>query len=292
MIEQRRVAALPFILESTEVLHLQAKEKGLELVFDVYDPNKSKAITESFKEKMRISDLNDRSPSKCPSGCISSFLSTSDYINVDPYKMNQVIGNLISNAIKFTPVGQTVTIRARKVTVDLKYNRFGSNHSHSTNSGSESPMRSSLSTSRIIGSTMPRRNSSKSTECSPRPRVGDMTLNGNGSTVTNGNTVINNSQTTMYDIETGVCHSNGTPSQSSPPHPSPRHPSNIHLQAGDSNSSEHDSSGKIRKMSMFNNGNGYLVVEVRDSGVGMAPEDSKRLFKEIVQFNPSELQVR
>ena len=36
---------------------------------------------------------------------------------------------------------------------------------------------------------------------------------------------------------------------------------------------------------------GTLVLEVIDSGVGMAVEDSKRLFKEVIQFNPSELQV-
>ena len=36
---------------------------------------------------------------------------------------------------------------------------------------------------------------------------------------------------------------------------------------------------------------GTLVVDVIDSGVGMASEETKRLFKEIIQFNPSELQV-
>ena len=36
---------------------------------------------------------------------------------------------------------------------------------------------------------------------------------------------------------------------------------------------------------------GMLVMDVIDAGAGMAPEDSKRLFKEIIQFNPSELQV-
>ena len=35
LIEPMRVVALPFILNCTEVLHLQAKEKGLRLTFDV-----------------------------------------------------------------------------------------------------------------------------------------------------------------------------------------------------------------------------------------------------------------
>ena len=36
---------------------------------------------------------------------------------------------------------------------------------------------------------------------------------------------------------------------------------------------------------------GALVIEIIDEGVGMAPEDYKKLFKSIVQFNPNELQV-
>lgn len=36
---------------------------------------------------------------------------------------------------------------------------------------------------------------------------------------------------------------------------------------------------------------GVLVLDVIDSGVGMAPEDSRRIFNEVVQFNPGELQV-
>ena len=36
---------------------------------------------------------------------------------------------------------------------------------------------------------------------------------------------------------------------------------------------------------------GTLIVSVIDGGVGMAPEDSKRLFKEVVQFNPGKLQA-
>ena len=36
---------------------------------------------------------------------------------------------------------------------------------------------------------------------------------------------------------------------------------------------------------------GTLIIDIIDSGVGMALEESNRLFKEIVQFNPGELQV-
>ena len=37
---------------------------------------------------------------------------------------------------------------------------------------------------------------------------------------------------------------------------------------------------------------GTLIIDIIDSGVGMALEDANRLFKEIVQFNPGELQVK
>ena len=36
---------------------------------------------------------------------------------------------------------------------------------------------------------------------------------------------------------------------------------------------------------------GALVLEITDEGVGMAPDDYKRLFKSVIQFNPNELQV-
>ena len=38
--------------------------------------------------------------------------------------------------------------------------------------------------------------------------------------------------------------------------------------------------------------NGALILEIIDEGVGMEPDDYKKLFKSIVQFNPSELQVQ
>ena len=35
---------------------------------------------------------------------------------------------------------------------------------------------------------------------------------------------------------------------------------------------------------------GMLVIDIKDSGAGIHPENQKRLFKEIIQFNPEELQ--
>ena len=133
MIERQRLIALPFIVESTEVLNLQAKEKGLMLVFDLYDRPENVLETDIRRPSANASDEacgardSDGDADKAmssqrnldPPGGISSYLSTSDLINVDRHKMNQVISNLISNAIKFTPVGQSVKIKARKVLPDV-----------------------------------------------------------------------------------------------------------------------------------------------------------------------------
>ena len=137
-IEPQRVAALPFIVESTEVLNLQAKEKGLVLVYDFFEnadygdyagiiSGSIESIVDDFckdddkkKAGMQGGALGSKKILDPPGG-ISSYLSTSDLINVDPHKMNQVIGNLISNAIKFTSAGQLVTIKARKIMPDLQY---------------------------------------------------------------------------------------------------------------------------------------------------------------------------
>ena len=233
------MVALPFILESTEVLNLQAKEKGLVLLFDVYDsPSQEKlknkelldSITDSFKESSQLKCSMGRRTADPPGG-ISSYLSPSDHINVDPYKMKQVIGNLISNAIKFTPVGQSVTIKARKVMPDLRNVRYKSSSSVSSKSMlsklKRQPLQKEINHDRLLKKLgfLGRYPSAKDSD---------------------------------HDIE-----------------------------SAETNPSGHDDSKPHSICS-----SGYLVVEVSDSGVGMAPEDSKRLFKEIVQFNPSKLQVR
>jgi signal transduction histidine kinase len=49
-----------------------------------------------------------------------TYLSCKDLVNADDVKLGQVLNNLISNAIKFTPEGGKITIRARKRRENLR----------------------------------------------------------------------------------------------------------------------------------------------------------------------------
>ena len=186
---------------------------------------------------------------KDENGYISSYLTCNDFIHIDPYKMNQVISNIVSNAIKFTPVGQTVTIKARKIIPDSQVTRKVSI--------SNSP-------------DYERKNDEINCEVSTIPLE----------KIENDNSLRNminyflsrfsiKRSNNEYDIEAG---------------------NHIHentLYNGKNSALINMNFNASLKLVEF----GYLLVEVSDSGVGMAPEDSKRLFKEIVQFNPSKLQV-
>jgi signal transduction histidine kinase len=242
LIEPMRVVALPFILNCTEVLHLQAKEKGLWLTFDVEDKDD---INEKNLDGMRDPEyphfgcLSGMDASACTdiSPTQRSCLSDSDYINVDPYKMNQVIGNLISNAIKFTPSGQSVTVKARKFVPDTRWSSYPASHQSSQAEMSLSEDSRSNSYLRRVQEYFTFSSSEKKSEKRSEKRSEKK-----GKKEDDGN-------------DAGRC---------------------------------------LRSSAFLNfapNNSGFLILEVIDSGVGMAPEDSKRLFKEIVQFNPSKLQV-
>jgi signal transduction histidine kinase len=241
LIEPMRVVALPFILNCTEVLHLQAKEKGLRLTFDLEDKDD---IGEKNLDGMRDPEyphfgcLSDMDAFACTdiSPTQMSCLSDSDYINVDPYKMNQVIGNLISNAIKFTPAGQSVTVKARKFVPDTRWSSYPASHQSSQVEMSLSEDSRSNSYLRKIQEYFTFSSSGKKSDKAKKSEKKD-----------------NKKDDDVHDA--GKC---------------------------------------LRSSAFLNfapNNSGFLILEVIDSGVGMAPEDSKRLFKEIVQFNPSKLQV-
>lgn len=227
LIEPKRVAALPFILKSAEALNLQVKEKGLILTFDLDDAHSCTAPnfginSESYETKLY--GLSNESSWGVRSCCLSS----ADVINVDTHKMNQVIGNLVSNAIKFTPAGRSIIVRARKVVPDQQYG-------------------SSTRSTSVVGKANH-----------------DDSLDRASSFI----------RSFYYQIF--CCASElETDFQSD-------------VRAG-----RYTDSHRLRESpaQSASSSSGYLVLEVIDSGVGMASEDSKRLFKEIVQFNPSKLQV-
>jgi signal transduction histidine kinase len=100
-IESKTMIALPFIVTAAKILLLQAEEKGVDLIFDV-----------KHTGSITTDKLLDRSITTGDE--LSEYLSHEDYFCVDPYKMAQIIRNLVSNAIKFTPGGKSVIIKIRK----------------------------------------------------------------------------------------------------------------------------------------------------------------------------------
>ena len=139
----------------------------------------------------------------------SSPLLANDSILVDKFKMDQVIRNLISNALKFTPRGGTMTLHASFVqSIDIF------SEGSPSNLGVVRPSRSSRV--KGTGNTCCCKTRSRSAPCTPihrsRSSIGDRT-------------------------------------------------------------------------------DGHLVIVVTDSGAGISAENQKRLFRDIVQFNPEKLQA-
>ena len=181
MVEPSYVNALSYVKGCLKLSMLQAREKEVKLSLDLRSDGLSR------------DELSDPWHS-----ALVSMLNSNDLIYIDKNKIDQVIRNLISNAVKFTPEGKNVTVRVRKVADDSAV-RF-------------------------------------------QATVND--LDAGGSVVpSDGNQRVDS-----------TAFANGNVIRS------------------------------VRKQC------GVLVINVIDEGVGIAPDNIKKLFKEIVQFNPGKLQ--
>jgi signal transduction histidine kinase len=191
IIEPTKVVASEYIMQSIPIFARQAQDKGLSIIFDIDQNFYQELGGKKFEREARSANTDQ-------------YLHFEDRINVDVHKMNQVIRNVISNAIKFTHQGDSITIRARK----------------------KPPM-------------------------APEPVPADLPVKKNWF-----NAPSFKFSEPLYDDLEG------------------------NLSARDRNDGPYDDDF------------GNLVLDVIDTGVGMVPEDSCRLFKEIIQFDPGELQVR
>ena len=141
-------------------------------------------------------------------------VDSTDLLSIDKFKMSQVVRNFMSNALKFTPDGGTITIRACFIpdkTPDLPPN----NGKH-TKDGRRRPFQ---------------------VESSTRSKDG------------------------YVDIE------------------------------GGSDDGNDDDNNPLHVSRKSRDQHGMLRISVLDSGAGISPENQKRLFHEIVQFNPEILQA-
>jgi signal transduction histidine kinase len=197
---------------------------------------------------------------KCPTGMLQSPLLQSDSVVADKFKMDQVLRNLISNGLKFTPKGGKVSIIAYFMQPDdggdrvslretepvvLPLRLLNKNYWNRVSAMTLSP----LSTPALT--LTPRPDSWRRGPINPiLGRERDERLSG-------------------FDIENG----GGTP--------------RVDFKRLDRTIGR-SRSHRSRELKYHS---GWLVVEVIDSGVGMTEENQKRLFKEIVQFSPEKLQA-
>ena len=145
-------------------------------------------------------------------------VNNTDLISFDKFKMSQVLRNFMSNAMKFTPDGGTITVRAC-FTPDLT-----------------KPLVTLQPPSNI---KMPVKNNNESTKSMSNFVFSSLWRKSSKSVIASND----------IDVEMGQSNSGSGLAQP-----------------------------------------GTLRISVIDSGAGISPENQKRLFKEIIQFNPEVLQ--
>lgn len=125
-----KTSALTFITSTSRLFVQKAEEKRISIVFDfgpTADLSSSCVSMSDITSKFDVSDLcasHSKTETKTEierdyddekQGRSWNYLRKEDYIFIDELKMAQVVRNMISNAIQYTPIGGTVRIEARKV---------------------------------------------------------------------------------------------------------------------------------------------------------------------------------
>ena len=160
----------------------------------------------------------------------SEGVNKSDLLSIDKFKMSQVLRNFMSNALKFTPEGGTITVRACFVPVETVETN--------TNTNVDKPIDNDRKRGSMMNDIM----------MLPVLRLKPMQSQ---------KYVSSNDSRIGLDLENGGL--------------SDRNVGNV--------------GGNIHTVQK-----GMLHISVTDSGAGISPENQKRLFREIIQFNPEVLQ--
>ena len=188
------------------------------------------SVASIFHTPARGKDITIKMDLGDPSVPDTQGVSTTDMFSVDKFKMSQVLRNLMSNALKFTPEGGTITIRACFIPDE------SAAMDSATQSSNRPLAKADITTSSSLWSLLSLRHKPQSRGQSAQ------------------STAL--SKAVIVDVEEGN-EGEGTSGQQlahTPAQP------------------------------------GMLRISVVDSGAGISPENQKRLFNEIIQFNPEILQ--
>ena len=264
MVEPKSTVALPFLLSSIKLFNLQAEDKGVNLIFDLHKDDLNHILTRENTMSSPVSATG--SSSSLPKdlsrrtnfiNAEMSYVGENDYITVDENKMSQVIRNLVSNAIKFTPSGRSVTVKIRKENIILPSTVVSTIYAQSNSESKNSGVNVNASTSTGPGQSF-HDISSDSIHCNSTKKLSPH----------------KHEYDHDHDIETSCNCCFYTPKKS---WNQPKVFPNISNQVS-------EYTGRSQNV-LYPISYGTLVIDIIDAGVGMALEDSDRLFKEVIQFH-------
>ena len=300
---------IPFISDCVKMFSSQAKEAGINISFITSHANafqlarnvshgatpSASSTSPPVMSGINVHEQQHVQDQEHPYGSILD----SDRVFVDKFKMNQVMRNLISNALKFTPSGGSVVVSAfflpeertdvRTVAQRLTSSRTPSNSNCIPSSQGH---RKSILSIRSLASQyhrQPRRNRRRKSSVSVHPGDKDddddvdvaivsSSLQEKSTHACSNSNVESN---TFYQVATGQRDSTGG---------NGRGDKTIYSRS--LNKVARRSHSKIENPD--DNENvilGKLKIVVEDTGCGISDVDRARLFKEIVQFTPEILQA-